>query len=304
MFGSREKYSIRQFKLTFSFFILALILGVTFFLLLAGSFKTYQSKVSILFIPKSDKASIHAPYILKNLTKFPRYLSFYERVLSDNENINDPFLGKSKDERKKLWNESLDIKQNGNSAIIYIKVTQKDQSVLIAKQTARTLFDTASRYYNIKTDIDLRIIEGPNTIAVLKHWYWLVLLSAVLGFAVSFLLNFIFFGFFKFIKENRINFNLKLKKGEKQPEIKKESLKIFNIPSVKIETGTKRSQAPSNLPVAEKTLPISEEDLSNILPASNGFTTEVLKEQKGEGLSEPSEDELKERLNQLLKGEM
>ncbi|MCX6765860.1 MAG: hypothetical protein NT136_02790 [Candidatus Moranbacteria bacterium] len=307
MNGNQEKFKSINIRFSFSFFVLALILGVTFFLLLTGEFRYYRSQVSVLFIPKSEKAAFHTPYILANLVKIPRTLAFYDRLLKDNPELTDQFSGRSKDERKKLWNKTLGIKQENKSTFINIEIMEKDrtQSVQLAEQATRTLIDTASRYYNIKTDIDLRIVEGPITTPILKYWYWLILLSAALGLLSSFLLNVIFSAFINLARVKKDIF--KLPRFERKEENKiaamEEELVIPGFPAGKEESTARKSKAPENLPVADEIISPPQEELYDIPPALNGEAAEILEEEPKE-ITEPTEEELKKRLNQLLRGEL
>ncbi len=289
----REKFKACRFQFSFSFFILALILAIVFFLLLAGGTQYYRTRISILFIPKSEVLATHMPYVMENLVRLPKTLSFYEHVLRDNSNLTDDFAGKSKDEKKKLWNKSLNIKKDDGSSIINIWVASKDrtQSTELAKQTARALFDTASLYYNIKSDADFRVIDGPIAAPSVKHWIWLLPLSILLGFVASFLLNLISSLLINVAKKLRQCFQSsrhRLEVFEKAKE-KRETSSAF--PGIK--TAIKKSKAPENLPIGE--------DLSSIPPASDSF--EITENAETE-LPEPTEEELKRRLNQLLKGEL
>lgn len=297
-----KNFNNNRAKLSFPFFVLALILAITFFLVSAGSFQYYRTRISILFIPKSGVLSTHTPYVMENLVRLPRMLSFYERMLRDNGNLTDEFSGKSKDEKKKSWNKALDIKKDGGSSIINIQVTSKNrtQSVELTKQTVRTLFNTASFYYNIKSDADFRIIDGPTTAPALKYWLWLLPSSVLLGFIASFLLNAIFSLLIGVIKRLWQRFQLTKQKPGILEKVKVEKEASFAFP--KIKTTIKKSKAPENLPI--------EEELSSIPPAIGDFETtegaEVEAPRKSDTaeLPEPTEEELKKRLNQLLRGEL
>lgn len=277
----------RKIRINFSFIALAIILAVTFFLLLLGNFKYYKSEISILFIPKSERFAVHTPYILENLARFPRTLAFYERISEDNEGLADQFAGQSKDNKKEMWNKMLSIKKDDGSSIIKISITakNKNQPQVIAEKTARALIDTASFYYNIKTDADFRIIEKSDTISFLKYWHWLVLISIILGTSAALALNSLFSALIRVIKNKKNQFQLPRSAEKQMP-------KTF---SEKIQTFSKRSVAPENLPTAQ----LKETAPEDIMPEESHYEYE-----EAEKYSEPTEKELKERLNQLLRGEL
>ncbi len=281
------------------YFVVAAILSAVFFFMLLDYFKAYRSEVSILFIPRSEKAVAQASYISENLVRIPKKLSFYEKVLADNKEIVDQFTGKSPDERKNLWNENLSVKREDGSTIFNISVSSKnrDDSLKLARQTAYSLFDTVSRYYDIKTDVDLRIIDGPAASPYAKGLHWVILISIALGLAVSFLLYFIFYVWDRYIKIPRAR--ISPKKGISLEQEMPRQEELFPPTPEKIVTAERKAVAPSNLPTVENFyLPYDHEEL---------FTPEMLMgEEKSAPTKngEPTEEELKERLNQLLRGEL
>ncbi len=278
---------IKKIRINFSLIALAVILAATFFLLLLGNFKYYKSEISILFIPKNEIFAVHTPYVLENLIHFPQSLAFYEKILKNNKELPDQFAGQSKDGRKTMWNKMLSIKKDDGSSIIAISIVTKDKNQLqaFAEKTARTLIDTASFYYNIKTDADFRIIEEPDTISFLKYWHWLVLISVILGTSAALALNFFFSALIKVTKNKKYQFQLPRAAEKQAPETFSEKIQAFS----------KRSATPENLPTAqfEETIP------EDIMPEESHYEYE-----EAEKYSEPTEKELKERLNQLLRGEM
>ena len=292
--NNQQKFNKFGYRLSFPFFILAVILAITFFLVLADYFRSYRSEITILFIPKSEAASFQSFSIVENLIRFPGFLSFYEKMLGENKNLKDEFAGFSKDSKKKMWNRALDIKKDDGSTMMKIGITlnNRDNSNLFARQTARTLFDTASFYYNIKTDADFRIIDGPVTAPVIRYWYWLALLSVSLGLAASLVLNILFSFFFRLISKAKVGINLKQRKKE------------AGIEPISKAAALKRHQAPANLPIAPEGDLTAPEDLSQVSPAVEGTAAEIYKELEPRELSEPTEEELKRRLNQLLRGEL
>ena len=290
-----------QQKFSAYFFILALILSATFCFLFLGNFKSYKSQVTILFIPKNEKIAIQSEQIAQNLMELPRNLSFYEKLLADNESIKDEFVNCTKDKRKKMWNKKLEINREKNSGIIEIGIADDNQfkSEKIAGQTAFTLFNTASRYYDIKNEIDLRIVDGPIASLKIKNWPWLIFLSVLAGTFLSYLITSVFSKVENFFSKAKSGINLtkpyrqdfsswttalrrksRIKKGNK-PEKKPES-----APSAK------KSQAPSNLPIANEPDTILEK------VKNNKSVNKII------SAEEPSEEELKKRLNQLLRGEL
>ncbi len=313
-----EKFEKERFRLPSYYFVVAAIFSAVFFFMLLDYFKAYRSEVSILFIPRSEKAIAQASYISENLIRIPKQLSFYEKILADNKEIVDQFAGKSPDERKNLWNSDLSVKREDGSTIFNISVVSKnrDDSLKLARQTVYSLFDTVSRYYDIKTDVDLRIIDGPVASPYAKNLHWVILISIALGLAVSFLLYFIFYVWDRFIKIPKARISPK-KEIRLEQELPRQEELFPPIPE-KTVTAEKKAVAPSNLPTVEDFYlpydheePFTPEMIEKIKETQPSEAQEPTEEELKERLkqlvrekNEPTEDELKERLNQLLRGEL
>lgn len=283
------------------FFILAVILTVTFGLFFLESFRSNRSDISILIIPKEESASVQADQIMENLTDITHRLSFYDRVLFDNREIQDPFSGLDKDQRKALWNKSFEIARLPGSTTLNISVFNEDkvEGNKIARQMALSLSQVASQFYNIRTELDFRIIEGPISSVIVRSWFWLVAESVLAGTALAWLVVFIFSCF---PGESRYGANSYCvwKKDPKLPERdffapfvsegrNQSEEDVFPIRAVK------RASAPANLPIAEEEIGIPE-SISEPMTA----ISENIVEEKGE----PTDEEYRERLNKLLRGEI
>ncbi len=337
--------------------ILVVIFSLAFFLLGAVKLKTYQSQMTILIIPKSTNAVNQQDKILNNLIELPKTLAFYDRLLKNNPSFVDASAGESALNRKNSWNEMLAVQQvNKNGSMISISVainSQADAEVIVSK-TVRTLLDVTSAYYNIKDDLDLRIVDGPITKVVINRWPWALLASLLLGILLASAVEKILklekgavgvtevsegktfqnFNFFKKIEQpmpiealenlykaegtqNSYDEN-DLQQAEQvfmEPIMKQDipapaevmhlqeiaSRSVYpNFPEMPTHA-TAKSAAPDNLPIADfgevvADFPMQDEVVKNELQAE----AETAKEKT----HEPTEAELRERLNQLLKGEI
>lgn len=187
-----QKFKIYRAQFSVQFFLACLILTVAFFLAFTNIFKTYTASITILVNAKSEIAASQERQIVGNMLEFPRLLSFYDRLLKYNPDVRDVAQSKSPAQRKAFWNDILSVKKVGrDSSLIKISITtlQKNDAEQLVQKTARTLFDTAGLYYNIKKDVDLRIVEGPISKRNICGWEWLFLLSLVLGFLVTIFLQ-------------------------------------------------------------------------------------------------------------------
>ena len=143
-----------------SFIVTLFFLSFAASLFWLDNFRSYEAKISILVIGKS--ASINPETVAANLVTLTETLSFYERILANTDKY-DIYEGFSSDKRKALWNEAVRAKHIKNSSVLTLDIIDASDSEtrLLVKDTVQTLLATAGFYYNIRTDIDLRVIDGP-----------------------------------------------------------------------------------------------------------------------------------------------
>ncbi|MFA9262448.1 MAG: hypothetical protein ACEQSB_03800 [Undibacterium sp.] len=160
--------------------------------LVAGLFwlseiRGYRAEMSILVLPKTEFAQGAAA----NLAALARELPFASAVYENGQTLESPFTGKTAGERMKLWQEVATVATSGRSDLVRISVraTEQDEALLLVKAVAAELVRTGSRYYNQKTDIDIRVIEEPATIPSLTAWPRFLLFT----FGTSLAFTFLFF---------------------------------------------------------------------------------------------------------------
>lgn len=356
---SNLKNRLTELRFSPQVFVVGMVLSMTFFLLFIDSFKTYNSEISILVNVKSKVALENKKQIIANIIELPKTLSFYDRMLKYNSDVRDVTLGITPNKRKALWNEMISVeKSSENSSVIKVSITadREADSKLLAEKSVRTLFDSVAFYYDIKNDIDLRIIDGPISKTQFFGWYWFLLVSFFLGFIIAKLINnlvwsdklFINKQFFKdrggllkrsFFPEHKsesempaeqelellnnlyqneevadsLNFNSELEdkkdvvpsRDENFQEVKAitkkfEPGKYPNFPEMPIAE-KRQASAPDNLPIADADF-FATYDAPQA-PAKEDVeiaTEEKVEEKKYE---EPTPEELRERLNKLLRGE-
>lgn len=291
--------------------ILALVLGTVIFALLQGKFRTTESEVDIIILPKSEMTVLESDQIAENMTIIPTRLSFYEKLLADNAGINDQFGGLASEKRKAEWNKILKVERKGKSTIIEIKIQDKSQSPILASQAARTLFDVMSQYYNIKTEIDFRIIDGPITTSVIGSWPILALASLISGIILAFLINILYFSLSglsrpRFAEKSEM---VSLKMPQELPKINFADDNYFKTLEKEEpirQDKIKKAPAPENLPIVPAELPVDEGTLKNIYSAEELKSDQIESRKPAEPKAkpEPTDEELKKRLNQLLKGDL
>jgi hypothetical protein len=331
---------LKSIKISLRTVVVAIVLAITLFLTFLESSKRYGATMSVMVIPKSEIAVKQKDEITANMQTVAGMLSFYDRVLSDNPQIKDSTAGKTPDERKAAWNQFTKAtkRKDLNNSIVDITVYAKKQTdaIILVEKTTNELITVMSGYYNIKNDVDLRIVDGPVAKVSVPYWYWLILVSAALGFVISLLLQegaelakeLAGKKFSKGSAFNRLDEYLAKQQGprmtkiedaylpeereilekqatkpqeEPQKEQKVEEVVHFkheysypNFPEMPVDH-VKKSAAPDNLPI--------QDFAWNEPKVEESVKVEERPQPKSED-EEPTEEELKRRLNQLLKGNL
>lgn len=143
-----------------SFFVTLFFVTLAALLFWLDSFRLYESEIRVLIIGKTPSAS--TDQVVENFAELTSNLSFYERVLAGNDLIDDDFVGYSQDQRKALWNEAVRVKRSEGSGVLVVTARQdtSEKAKMLAEETVKTLFSVAGFYYNIQTDVDLRVVDG------------------------------------------------------------------------------------------------------------------------------------------------
>ena len=344
------KHNIIEFKKRVSVrvFLAGLVLSIMFFLLLSSAFQTHTAKIEILFSAKSETAALQSRQIFNNLMELPKTLNFYDRLLKNNSDVRDIAEGEKPAQRKNIWNSLIAVKKiEKNSSLFEISITTKREAdaKALAQKTARNLFDTASGYYDVKKDIDLRIVDGPilhtNFFA---GFVWALILSLIFGFAVAFFLQKFLSGskvifassrqifaeknWFDFSKKEpgsseeekkyleslyaaeqmQMPFEITLKNEKPEAKNEKEAEKE-NVKFEEMKELTKMMEPdkyPNFREIPKNSAQITSSAPAN-LPIADGYVfnkpAEEIKTEKKIDYEEPEEEQLKERLNKLLRGE-
>jgi len=276
------------------FWITGVVLAVIIFFAGISLNSRYQSEVRILILPKSEIASRNSQQIIANAQEIPYSLSFYNKLVENNGDIGDEAEEFSNAKRKEFWNSKLKIKIKGQSGILSININDKSQwqAQVLSRAVAQNIAIVMSHYYNVKTDLDIRIIDGPivSTFKDYSNKAW-IFSSLILGFLISFAIGLIKLFIVRIPVPEKITplenvFSKSFKKTIPEEEFKIEKRKPEN-PFI-IE---KKASAPTNLPTGK----------TNELEA---FIKEKKEKEPKKTSREATPEEIKERLNRLLRGEM
>lgn len=338
-------------KINLRALLLGALLSVIIFLMLASFFMRYQSTVTILITAKSEVAARNLDKIVGNISRLPSTLSFYDRLLENNPDVRDVAAGDSQLERKQVWNGMLNVRQGrkNNSIIkISLRATNKNDAEQLATKTARTLFDSASLYYNVKSDVDMRLIDGPITKNVVIGWEWLLAVSVLLGSVLAFLGRDAIVSIDMFADEKALKIKERAKSffqtdkiltgkadssaqeqadaslrepivenlypaeeiAAPEQELEAKELETLNriiqqdvypnFPEMPVHAQHKAS-APDNLPIADSSFLAQQYPEAENMEQEESQKPESEKEQVSH---EPTPEELKKRLNELLRGKI
>lgn len=263
--------------------------------------------MDIMVIFKSEKSAQNADVILENLKLIPKSLSFYDKLTVDNSDTKNETISELPNyKRKKYWNEIIKIERVDGSSFLSFVAYDKDSytAEVLSTQTVKSLIATIGVYYDIRNDIDIRIVDGPTTTLAFSGSYIFYLFeSIILGLVLSFILSYFFSLPKQALPKKKLETNLTWSYKEESTdakrempivkEIKKEKKSIF-IPEEFIPISGKKAVAPDNLPIAED-IPVFEK------PAKEEGKKE---ETKSTLTHEATEEEVKARLNKLLSGKL
>lgn len=323
--------------------MLSIALAGIIFVASMNANQRYEAEAEVIFVPKNETVATHMEQVLGNAEHLTTFLSFYDRVLEDDPEIEDGAEELPAAERKDFWNGIIKAQRIEESGIVKI-VAQSDyqtEAGMIASQSAQSLASVMSRFYDIRTDLDMRIVDGPivKQVEKMSTILWLtisllvgILAGAVLHIAIDWIVKRIY------VKKNERRMDFPKMKPAIFPRVslpenfmKKETpAAARNVFEFKVEeeaalvperkaptvlSREKRSSAPANLPIAEdfnfdtikeEDFSAYEDDSSASVELSAEKPAEVIThENPSEHLSrEATPEEVKERLNKLLSGEM
>jgi hypothetical protein len=171
-----------------SFWAVFLPLLVVAGLFWMGELRGYRGEMTLLVLPKTEAGTGAAG----NLVALSHETEFGMAVTDQVAMSESPFIGKTPVEQKKIWREMIDVQIVGTSDVIRVvsRGTDSDEAGRLAEATVAELVRTASRFYNQKIDIDIRIISDLAVIPSLTAWPHFVantLLTAIFFTSLSFL---------------------------------------------------------------------------------------------------------------------
>lgn len=307
---------------------LAAIFALIIFAAFVDLNRTYKSEVDVLIIPKNESVLKNVSQIADNIKEIPKTLSFYNRIISSGD-IFDEAGNLSDYKRKAYWESKIRTKKIDGSSMVKIIVFDRDQDRAedLSHQAGLEIAKVMSQHYNIKTELDIRIADGPIVSYGLKNNILIIILESIFGgimaaFLVS-VINQILKKMGMKSKSDGMNFSvsavhklpiaatgLEIKpiSFDKKPSgLEKKQLEVkvdFEKEAVSYGLG-KKSAAPDNLPVGDFPEFYSVDMISQKLKADEKEETAEKEEIASEPITrEATPEEVKARLNKLLRGEL
>lgn len=286
-------------------------MAVICFAIFLSNNPVYRGETEVLLIARNRVVDEKIDSLTETAKNIPTTLSFYDRVI-ESEGLEDPSADLSAQERKKYWNTQIKTERVDGSNIVKITAydMDKDRAGKLADAYAKELSASLARYYNIKTQLDTRIIETPITAFDFGKSVWPQAAKSVFWGVVAGILDILLFSFIpKSIQEKKITpeksiFTYKTDVPEKTAEPDYSPVDFSQKPEIKKEktiTPERKSAAPENLPFAD------EEIVEQKLYANgNGKKEDIIEIKKvtEDIFREATPEEVKERLNKLLSGKL
>jgi len=308
------------------------------FLFWLDFFRVYESETTLLFVGNGSQETRE---VAGSLADIAETLSFYNRVLEQDETLDDPAAGKQPDKRKDYWQSVMRSESGSEGSTLRLTVSQSNAADAqdLSKAVLKALLQTASLYYDIEKDVKVRVIDGPITGPKIAQ----PALLAAVAFVTSLAVTSIFFGILSFLggaaprRGPQSEFvpvykealpkksEGKLPVGESVPWINPDKFVPVRPAGLSFENTEgalpqaagprvsfqKKSSAPSNLPI------LDEEAWSSMFASGEPSSEEPESEEEPEtapepaigpdqlykkDVSEPTIEEYKRRLNELLRG--
>ncbi len=341
------------------FWITFIISSIVIFLISANVNRTYQARTKVLLLPKNAAIAENLEAITLNAGEIGSSLSFYNMLAKLHEEIEDRVYDLPDYKRLKYWNSIASFRRAGKSGVLLLTVRDPDreQAELISNYSARDISVVMSRYYDIKNELEMRIIDGPvvayGSLFYNRDWTLISVLSGFVIGAIAYLIASLSCdadaGRRKLprdpgmVRKNREEMLQEMReKIRKAGSFSRDKLLILSEEEIQKEHSRARSGQQDN-PVAAETkredipkkkpsLPVQKKPLSfekksaapDNLPVANEFnvsaeektgmkekntpdsekSAEIQKKLKEIRDHEATPEEVKRRLNKLLRGEM
>lgn len=167
------------------FFVASLFVSFSSGLGLVDSFSRYRSEVSVMVLPQGSGTSLReAAENTVELSKTPAFRqSFFDSIATDMNDWSDLPGNSQADAYANLV--AVSLPGDGSVFTVTGYAVDRDDAAIVSRAATDALVRFAGHYYNVKTDVGFRIIEGPKTTKEVVRPGWFILASVVLGFLIT-----------------------------------------------------------------------------------------------------------------------
>lgn len=304
------------------FFAVAVLVSVICFGIFLSNNSVYRGEAEVLLIARNSIIDEKIDALAQDAQNIPLTLSFYDRLVRSGK-IESLVQNLNPGERKDYWQYQITTERISDSHIIKITAydSNEERAGELADIYARQLTETLAGYYNIRTQLDTRIIDQSITHFDFRRSVWPQAAKSIFWGIVAGMIDILLISVLPQtnLKSNRLNFGRKIftfhtstLENQEEPDYFPPAVSKKNEEK-RIITPEKKSSAPENLPLAsEEEMKIFEQKLyANGKKESSKKEDEALivdelqKDKPKEDIfREATPEEVKERLNKLLSGKM
>lgn len=165
------------------FFVLFFVIG---WLLFFESFRSYRAEATVMISSKSSAVS--AEQVAQNISALLGSSAFYNRLIAEHENIDDPWKGEVDVTRGELWSKIVESEVLPETSMIRIALLspESSQSNELLNAVIETLYGFSGRFYDRDLEADLRLVGDISVRPELSNPLLLVILSVLLAAVLSF----------------------------------------------------------------------------------------------------------------------
>lgn len=150
----------------------------------------YRGEMSLVVVPRTGSAVGAAA----NIAVLSREPAFGAAVYEFLERGESPLTGKTPAEKKKLWREVSDVRTVGQSDVIAVssRGADRDDASDLTQAIVAEMVRMASRFYNQKTEIDIRITGDIVVVPSFSAWPHFLVATVLTAMFFTFLFFFIY----------------------------------------------------------------------------------------------------------------
>lgn len=272
---------MKPFLKTINFWLIFGLIASVLFVSAINLERVYQAKMDILVLPKVGANAFDTTTTLDNIKQIVYSPTVYREVLSLDDSSNNYNL-------ERLWTSKVEIKRIGNSSVLRLSVMENNRNTAQAEidQIFKELSNQVSKYYNIKTELDMRVLDESIVTTTVRYGFLNLFVLSISG---AFILAFLFFYLFSGVLE-----------GSEETVSFSERMQTFPLPG--LEEMRNRMKTQKDTEVKEK----STEKYSEIYKMEQD-ATEWIKEHieslKKNITSEPAAEKKESKLAEIKKEE-